>query len=162
MIRLAAPADAETLARAEWAVAEVPGRLAGRPGEIPVEAFAAKIVELETRGRYIVAERAGRIVGHAMLDPLTLESTAHVFRLTIVVHPGHEGQGIGSAMLRDLVDWAERDPRVSRLELNVRATNAVAIRLYRNFGFEEEGRMRRRIRFPDGSEVDDVVMGRFV
>ena len=34
--------------------------------------------------------------------------------------------------------------------------------LYRKFGFEEEGRMRRRIRFPDGTEVDDVVMGRLV
>lgn len=162
MIRLAVPADAETLARAEWAVAEVPGRLAGLPGEIPIEAFAAKIEELKTRGRYVVAERDGRIVGHAMLEPLLLRTTAHVFRLTIVVHPGHEGTGIGTEMMRDLVDWAERDPRVGRLELNVRATNAVAMRLYRKFGFEEEGRLRGRLRYPDGSEIDDVVMGRFV
>lgn len=162
MIRPAAPADAEILARAEWAIAEIPGRLAGRPGEIPVEAFTAKIVELESRGRYVVAEREGRIVGHAMLDPLPLQSTAHVFRLTLVVHPGHERRGIGTALLRHLVDWAEGDPRVARLELNVRETNPVAMHLYRKFGFEEEGRMRRRIRFPDGTEVDDVVMGRFV
>ncbi|HEX6850195.1 MAG TPA: GNAT family N-acetyltransferase [Candidatus Polarisedimenticolaceae bacterium] len=162
MIRLAEPEDAPTLAHAEWATAEVPGRLAGRPGEIPVEAFAAKIVELRTRGRYVVALRDGAIVGHALLDPMPLQATAHVFRLTIVVHPGHLGQGIGAEMLQDLVDWAERDPRVGRLELNVRDGNERAIRLYRRFGFEEEGRLRRRIRFPDGTEVDDLVMGRFV
>jgi putative acetyltransferase len=162
MIRLAEPGDAPILARAEWETAEVPGRLAGRPGEIPVEAFTAKIVELRTRGRYVVALRDGAIVGHALLEPMPLAATAHVFRLTIVVHPGNLGQGIGAELMQDLVDWAQRDPRVGKIELNVRDGNERAIRLYRRFGFELEGRLRRRIRFPDGTEVDDLAMGRFV
>ncbi len=81
-------------------------------------------------------------------------ANAHVFRLTIVVHPGHRGRGIGRAMLGDLLAWAARDARVSKVELLVRATNEPAVRLYREFGFSEEGRFRQRVRQPDGTFLE--------
>jgi len=52
-----------------------------------LESFEKKIVELSKLGRYVVAEKDGKIVGHALLDPMPLEALSHVFRLTIVVHP---------------------------------------------------------------------------
>ena len=92
---------------------------------------------------------------------MTLQATSHVFRLTIVVHPGFVGQGIGSALMRDLLHWAEQTPRVGKIELLVRATNARAIRLYSKMGFVEEGRFKDRLRLPDGSFVDDIAMAWF-
>jgi RimJ/RimL family protein N-acetyltransferase len=160
-IRLARPEDAPAIAATERATAATPGLLVGRPGEIPVEAYDAKIRHLETRGRYIVAEKDGAIIGHAFLDPLEMIATAHVCFLTIVVAPGHLGRGIGRALLSDLLAWAEADPRVGKIELRVRASNERAIRLYRALGFVEEGRFRKRVKLPDGTFVDDMAMAWF-
>jgi ribosomal protein S18 acetylase RimI-like enzyme len=108
-----------------------------------------------------VAEQAGRVVGHVFLDPMPLQAISHVFRLTIVVHPGYQSQGIGNALMSELMDWAKQTPRVRKIELLVRATNEKAIRLYSKFGFLEEGRFKDRVRLPDGSFIDDLAMAWF-
>lgn len=112
-------------------------------------------------GRYVVAEKNGKIVGHALLDPMPLEAISHVFRLTIIVHPGFLGQGIGTLLMRDLMEWAKQSPRVKKIELLVRTTNERAIRLYSKLGFVVEGRFRKRVRLPDGELVDDIAMAWF-
>lgn len=160
-IRLAEPADAEAIAAAEMRTAETPGLLVGRPGEIPAQAYRDKIVKLAQHGRYIVAEEDGAVIGHAMLDPMPMRANAHVFTLTIVVHPGHTGRGVGKAMLRDLLEWAEHDPRVRKIELNVRAGNERAQGLYRRLGFVEEARFRKRVHRLDGEYEDDLGMAWF-
>lgn len=160
-IRAATIGDAEAIAAAEAETARTPGLLVGWPGEIPAEAYRTKITGLATAGRYIVAEEDGAAVGHAMLDPMPMRGNAHVFQLTIVVHPGHLGRGIGTAMLRDLLAWAQRDPRVGKVELKVRAGNRRAQALYRRFGFSEEARFRRRVRRSDGHYEDDLGMAWF-
>ena len=68
-----------------------------------------------------------------------------------MVHPGFRNQGVGEALIRDLMDRAQQTPRVEKIELLVRATNARAIHLYSKLGFVEEGRFRNRVRLPDGS-----------
>jgi ribosomal protein S18 acetylase RimI-like enzyme len=45
---------------------------------------------------------------------------------------------VGEALMRELIDWAKRTPRVRKIELLVRATNQGAVRLYSKFGFFEE------------------------
>jgi RimJ/RimL family protein N-acetyltransferase len=161
LIRNARIEDAVLLVTAEKETARIPGMLVSRPHEFTVAAFEKKIAELADIGRYIVAEKDGQVVGHALLDPMPLEAIAHVFRLTIVAHPGFLGQGIGSALIRDLLDWAAQMRRVEKIELLVRATNERAIRLYTKLGFVEEGRLKRRVRLADGSLIDDVTMAWF-
>jgi len=146
---------------AEVETAGTPGKLVSHPHELKVESFAAKIAELQARGRYVVAEEDGRPVGHAVLEPMSLERLAHVVRLTIVVHPGFERRGVGTALMKDLVDWASANPSVGKIELLVRASNEAAIALYRKFGFVEEGRLIKRLKLEDGSYLDDVAMGWF-
>ncbi len=160
-IRSAAFSDAGAIAAAERATAETPGLLVGLPGEIPVRAYADKIAALESGGRYVVAEEDGALAGHAFLDPMEMAANAHVFRLTLVVHPGRRGQGGGRRLLDDLLAWAAAEARVGKVELLVRSTNTAAIRLHRGAGFVEEGRLRQRVRLPDGSVVDDVAMAWF-
>lgn len=160
-IRNATPEDAEAIAAAEAETQRVPGLLLGHPGEIPVEAYRTKIAKLATEGRYIVAEENGAPIGHAFLDPMPMRANAHVFMLTIVMHPGHLERGIGRALLRDLLDWAQHDPRVGKVELNVRAGNLRAQTLYRSFGFVEEARFRKRVHRIDGEYEDDLGMAWF-
>jgi ribosomal protein S18 acetylase RimI-like enzyme len=161
VIRIARVEDAERICAAEVETARTPGKLVSHPHELKVESFASKIAEVRERGRYIVAEKDGRPVGHAVLEPMSLKRVSHVLRLTIVVHPGFERQGVGHALMKDLVDWATANPAVEKIELLVRASNEGAIALYRNFGFVEEGRLVKRLKLEDGSFLDDIAMGWF-
>lgn len=160
-IRIAEPEDAEAIAAAEAETQRTPGFLVAWPGEIPVAAYRGKIAKLATDGRYIVAAENGALVGHAFLDPMPMRANAHVFTLTIVVHPGHLECGIGRALLRDLLDWAQQDTRVGKVELNVRAGNLRAQNLYRSLGFTEEARFRNRVHRLDGEYEDDIGMAWF-
>ncbi|MGH8041557.1 MAG: GNAT family N-acetyltransferase [Rudaea sp.] len=161
-IRAARVDDAPILWAAERETARVPGRLISQPHELHEAAFAQKITELAD-GSYLVAERDGIVVGHALLDHASpLVALAHVRSLTIVVHPAYAGQGIGTALLHALLDWARATASVERVELRVRATNAAAIGLYTKCGFVEESRFRKRIRLADGSCIDDIGMTWFV
>jgi RimJ/RimL family protein N-acetyltransferase len=160
-IRRARPSDAATLARAERDLARTPGRLVSFPHELKASAFRASIVALARRGLYVVAVERGRPVGHALLAPMEREAISHVFRLTIMVHEGHQGRGVGTALMKHLMAWARRDRRCLKIELGVRAVNRGAVRLYRRLGFSVEGRLRRRVRQPDGSFVDDLLMAWF-
>lgn len=163
-IRRARIQDASALADAERRIAAVPGFLVSRPHELMNEVFEKKIEALSDapNGVYIVATGNEQIVGHALLDPMGLAAIAHVVRLTIAVHHGYEEKGIGETMLTHLIDWAKAAPRVEKIELNVRAVNLRAIRLYQKLGFNIEGRIRNRISLPDSSFIDDLEMGLFV
>jgi putative acetyltransferase len=58
-----------------------------------------------------------------------------------------------------LCDYADRWAGVLRIELTVYTDNEVALRLYRNFGFEIEGTMRAYA-LRDGEFVDTYAMAR--
>ena len=163
-LREARVEDAALLVGAERAVASKPGALASAPEELLEEAFRSTIERLTKtqEGKYLVALREGQLVGHAVLMPMALAATRHIVRLTIVVHPGHEGQGIGKRLLGSLIEWARSAPRVRKIELNVRATNTRAIGLYRSLGFEEQGRQLERICIDEQTFIDDLEMGLFV
>jgi ribosomal protein S18 acetylase RimI-like enzyme len=164
LIRGARGEDAPLLAAAERAIAKVPGKLAPRPDEIHDDAVRQKILELDdrSRGMYLVAEDAGTVVGHAFLEPLSLAATSHVARLTIAVHEGHQRQGFGRALMNELLRWARSNPRVEKVELQVRSSNEPAIALYRSLGFVEEGRKRRRLKIGPSEYLDDLYMALWV
>ncbi len=105
----------------------------------------------ETR-RYLVAEDDGQIVGYAGL--LAAGGQADV--LTIAVDAARWGQGVGSALLGQLL--AEATERgCTEVFLEVRADNPRAQRLYRWWGFADVG-IRRGYYQPSGT--DAIVMRR--
>jgi ribosomal protein S18 acetylase RimI-like enzyme len=163
LIRTARAGDAPLLGAAERAIAATPGRLASQPHEIRDDQLRETIDELEgTYGVFLVAEDGGEIVGHAFLEPLALAATAHVVRLTIAVHEGHQRRGVGRALMNALLAWARATPTVEKVELQVRATNAAAIALYQSLGFVEEGRKTRRLKIGPNVYLDDVYMAMWV
>src|SRR5258705_11703300 len=98
--------DAALLWKAEVETARTAGRLVSRPHELLLEAFQVKLRELGPRGCYVVAVEEEEMSGHAVLEPMSLEALQHVYRLTIVVHPGRTGRGAGTALLTHLQVWA--------------------------------------------------------
>ena len=99
---------------------------------------------------YIVAQVDGAIAGYAGLAAFGDE--AHV--MTIGTDPELQGRGIGRAMLRALLDEAERRG-AKQVILEVRVDNVPAIAMYRSEGFETVG-VRKRYYQPEN--VDAAVM----
>ncbi|PFH11118.1 putative acetyltransferase [Collimonas sp. PA-H2] len=162
-IRPAHETDAAILCAAERRIAETPGRLVSHPDELKASVYAEKIRALAAVGCYLVAEKDGVIVGHAVLEPVAPRvSLAHVFTLgSMVVHSGSDGQGVGSALMQALLQWAQQRPHIERIELRVREQNTAARRLYEKFGFVLEGRFEKRIKLADGSYLTDLMMAWF-
>lgn len=63
----------------------------------------------------------------------------HVMVMGIAVLPEAQGQGVGTALLRALCDWADNWGQVLRIELSVFSDNHRAITLYQRCGFRHEG-----------------------
>jgi putative acetyltransferase len=108
----------------------------------------------------LVAVQGGQPVGMAGLhEPRAVWRRRHAMALGISVAVHAHGQGVGSALMRELLDYADRWANLMRVELTVFADNARAIALYRRFGFEEEGRMRAYA-WRDGAYADCLSMAR--
>ncbi len=107
---------------------------------------------------HIVAVLEDRLVGSASLLRQG-GRRRHVADLAIGVHDEAQGIGVGKALMQALMDAADRWLDLHRIELRVFADNDGAARLYRCFGFVEEGRLRDYA-FRDGTYVDALVMGR--
>ncbi|MDE2236110.1 MAG: GNAT family N-acetyltransferase [Gammaproteobacteria bacterium] len=162
-IREVTPGDAPRIAAGEYATAQTPGLLNAMPGEIPEAAFREKIESLQkaSRGLYAAAEIGQDIAGHVLLEPMLLAANAHVCDLTIVVYPPWQGRGLGKQLLTYAIAWARSNPHVEKIELKVRASNARALALYRSLGFQEEGRLRKRVKERNGY-LADIAMALFV
>ncbi len=78
------------------------------------------------------------------------------------VKNGFRGQGIGTALLAALLDWAKENPLIEKVCLEVVADNTNAIRLYQKFGFVEEGVKKKAAKIDDGTYWDLILMARFV
>ena len=114
---------------------------------------------LETpNSRFLVAvDAAGRIIGEANLRGSRPRALQHAVELGLSVNRDWRDQGVGSALIRHLIDWARETGIITRIELRVYARNARALHVYEKFGFELEGHRRRAI-FQDGAYQDDLLM----
>ena len=63
----------------------------------------------------------------------------HAVIMGIGVAPSAQGQGVGTALMQALCDYADQWAAILRVELTVFADNAGAIRLYERHGFKREG-----------------------
>jgi ribosomal-protein-alanine N-acetyltransferase len=120
------------------------------PGDDPWSARAFHS-ELDAGHLYLGAyDGDGELVGYAGLAvvgrPGDFESSVH----TIGVHPDYQGQGLGKALLRALLDRA--DELSAPVFLEVRTDNDRAITLYERHGFRRVG-VRKRYYQPSGADA---------
>lgn len=86
-----------------------------------------------------IAFSAGGAVGFAVSSWLRQEPAAEVEGL--VVERAFRRQGIGSALIAACMEWA-RSQGATTIRLEVRASNAAALALYRRQGFSPAGARR--------------------
>jgi len=161
-IRRAATHDAAAFARMMADPAVYPALL-----QMPYaseERWAAMLSDSVAPGKpdlHLVAERDGEVVGSAGLLPVGAAlRRRHAMTMGISVAKAMQGQGVGSALMIALCDYADRWLGTLRIELTVYTDNDAALRLYRKFGFEIEGTLRGYA-MRDGRYVDAHTMARF-
>ncbi len=93
----------------------------------------------------IVAVSNGEIVGFAGLYTMA-DAQSHLGWVILGVRKTFQGRGIGAALMHMLIATARVFVGLQRLQLTVFSDNQAAMRLYRKFGFEIEGRHRRFVR----------------
>jgi L-phenylalanine/L-methionine N-acetyltransferase len=127
------------------------------------EAMRAHLAEMNkpnTPDLQLVAEIGGVVVACAGLHPASLRiRRRHVMGLGIAVGTAWQGQGVGSALMQALCDYADGWGQVLRIELTVFTDNPRAIALYQRFGFRIEG-THRGYALRDGAYCDVHSMAR--
>ncbi|MGW4643055.1 ribosomal protein S18-alanine N-acetyltransferase [Sphaerisporangium sp. NPDC004334] len=130
---------------------DLPAVLAIERSTFPFDAWSEGMLrgELADQPRtrhYIVAVAGGEVVGYAGLAAAGDQADVQ----TIAVNAGHQRAGIGSAMLRALLEEAGRRGATA-VFLEVRADNPPAQAMYERFGFERIG--LRREYYDDGTDA---------
>ncbi len=106
--------------------------------------------------RYLVARISGRIVGGGSIIPKSFKSS-HVVELGIFVEKACRNLGLGTALIKALVDIAKKDG-FEIIQLSVYANNSRAFHVYRKVGFKEVGRLTDDVKFSDGTYSDRILM----
>ena len=90
--------------------------------------------------------------------PMNEEQQREDILSTIVVAKKYQKKGIGSEIIRRLIDFCKENGITTRIQLDTLCANEVAVKPYEKFGFEIEGRLRNQTRV-DGVYYDLYVMG---
>lgn len=106
----------------------------------------------------IVCESGRDLAGFAGLYILA-DRQSHIGWFFLGVREKFQRRGVGAMLMTSLLAAADILADLRRLQLTVFADNEPAIRLYRRFGFEVEGRHRDFLRRDDGP-VDAFTMAR--
>jgi RimJ/RimL family protein N-acetyltransferase len=140
-------------AEGRWIAAEPPVDRAER-----LERWRRIFME-EHGGTMFVADVDDTVVGFAAVKGVAGPCGTGVMDLGgMAIASDHRGKGIGSALVQACIDWA-RESGAHKIALQVWPHNEAARSLYRKFGFEEEGYLRRHWRRRSGELWDAVVMG---
>jgi putative acetyltransferase len=89
---------------------------------------------------FVEEKNEQRIIGSASLKFNSQEALKHKAELGLTVHDDYQNIGIGTALLKHVIDIA-RMKKLSKIFLLVSTDNERAIHMYKKAGFEIEGKL---------------------
>lgn len=162
-IRWVRLSDAPQLVAFKKAVTSESPFLLTYPDEVEDVFEARRFISIyltDDRRIFLVAEYQGEIVGMITLAGSSRRKILHKAELGISVRKPYWGKGIGSALISEALRIAKQKG-FKKIQLEVMEHNERAIRLYKKFGFEVEGRKKKAICM-DGQYFDLLVMGKWL
>jgi RimJ/RimL family protein N-acetyltransferase len=107
---------------------------------------------------YLVAQVDGNVIANSELGRGTFGCERHVGRLGIVIRNGFRNVGIGTEMMKALIEQA-RGMGLKVLTLSAFASNERARHVYQKVGFTEVGRIPRKF-YKQGKYIDEILMAK--
>lgn len=163
LIRTASVDDAGALRTylAQLLVEDLPGLFRRPVPTLEDEIEFISRMESEANSVLLLAVTAdGAVAGSASLRGKPHAEEAHVATLGITVASSHRNLGLGSSLIGAAEEWASAHG-ITRIELDVFATNPEARRLYERLGFVHEGVLRCAV-LRDGCYIDSHVMAKLL
>jgi RimJ/RimL family protein N-acetyltransferase len=110
----------------------------------------------------LLALADGVIIGSVTVNQHQFAKQNHMGEFGIGIRHDYWNMGIGRRLVTATLRWAAVHPKLEILHFAVFANNERAIQLYRNFDFQECGRIPQGIKHKDGSYIDQIIMSRRV
>jgi ribosomal protein S18 acetylase RimI-like enzyme len=104
----------------------------------------------------LVAEYNGGIIGNISINRKPFR-WSHVAVLGIIIKKGYRSMGLGSILIKTMIEIAKKDPKIKILCLDVYSENNKAIKLYERLGFKKVSRLPKRILYR-GRYIDSIAM----
>lgn len=163
LVRSAIEIDANNLSEVRLQIDGETEYLDREKGEAYIDESGFKqIIEDDTEmisNLFLVAEVNGKIVGYSRCEGNKLKRTSHKVEFGVCVLKEYWGYGIGQNLLKESIYWADSNG-IKKITLNVLETNDKAIMLYKKYGFELEGILKKDKVLSDGNYYNTVLMGR--
>lgn len=99
------------------------------------------------------------IIGTAALNVYANHRLRHSASIGVMVHKDYQNNGVGTALMKALIDIADNWLILVRIELTVFEDNEKAICLYEKFGFEKEG-IKKLAGIRNGKYTNEILMAR--
>ncbi len=163
-LRTAQPEDGEKVLQYTKQVLTEAPFLVTAPEEFQVSAeeeksFLADI--LDSSGRLaLLAECKGRVAGFLDFHNGTRIRTRHTGNFGMSTDADFRGEGIGRGLAEELCRWAEANPLIEKINLEVLTENKAARNLYKSIGFTTEGRQKKAVKI-NTAYYDMELMTRF-
>jgi len=123
--------------------------------------FEGKYIENlknEANSILILAIVDDKIVGAASINSSQKRRLKHVGTLGIVIKKEFCKIGLGSILIKYLVNWSKYNGITKKITLITRSDNHLAIGLYKKIGFEIEGTLKNE-NYENGMYYDCLTMG---
>lgn len=160
-IRPATAADIDCLYDLYRQVARQGEGLARTEAEISRAYIVGFVAQALERGLIMVVEGEAGLIGslHAYA-PQPAQFGHCLSDLTIALSPNAQGMGLGQRLFEAYIARVRTQlTHIHRIELMCRESNIRALKLYERLGFVTEGRLKGRVRRPDGTFEDDLILG---
>ena len=113
-------------------------------------------------GVQIVAEcKAGEVIALCRVSGGEQLKVRHRGEVAISTRAAWANRGLGTALMQQLIEWAEASDDINILTLSLHHDNTRASRVYTKLGFTQDGIRPRTVKRPDGY-ADEVMMSRWV
>ena len=132
------------------------------PGELTLSVDEEEKMILESseaRNKItLVVEVENKIVGCLNFRGGPRPRNEHAGEFGVSVLKEYWGQGIGTALIKEMIEWAKTSRVVRKIDLLVRSDNGRAVHIYEKLGFMREGVIRRGVLI-SGQFYDYIHMG---
>lgn len=104
----------------------------------------------------------GEVAGNASISPIGYRiKLKHRANFAIAIKEKYWHKGLGTLLMEESMNVAKA-AGYEQVELGVYNDNSRAKTMYKRFGFEEWGVMKRAFKLKDGSYRDEIMMGKYI